>query len=124
MCDKPKFSRFNPAHLEEVEPGAEFSFNGTGNVAANSVEVTVKGIKVDLQVEDKEFFYRFSGRLPESLKGTFARIDIKGNDKLGCKGSDGWLVKITGGAKDETTGNSGLEANDENVSVKANSGED
>ncbi|MGR9100559.1 MAG: hypothetical protein ACU826_08330, partial [Gammaproteobacteria bacterium] len=60
VCDKPKFSRFNPAHLEEVEPGAEFSFNGTGNVAANSVEVTVKGIKVDLQVEDKEFFYRFS----------------------------------------------------------------
>ncbi len=95
VCAKPKFSGFKPGDRAEVAPGSEFSFRAPGDIAIHSVEATVKGIKVDLRVDDRQEFYYFRGTLPAELKDTFARIKVKGTAKLGCKGVNGWLIKIT-----------------------------
>ena len=97
VCSKPKFSGFKPGDRAEVAPGSAFSFRAPGYIAKNSVVATVKGIKVDLTVDDRTDFYYFKGTLPAELKDTFARIKVDGKVNLGCKGSNGWLIKITGG---------------------------
>ena len=96
VCSKPKFSGFKPGDRAEVAPGSAFSFRAPGDIAKNSVVATAKGINVDLTVEDKTDFYYFKGTLPAELKDTYARIKVDGKVKLGCKGSRGWLIKITG----------------------------
>ena len=96
VCSKPKFSGFKPGDRAEVAPGSEFSFRAPGDIAKNSVVATVKGIKVDLTIDDRTDFYYFKGTLPAELKDTFARIKVDGKVNLGCKGSSGWLIKITG----------------------------
>ena len=96
VCSKPKFSAFKPGDRAEVAPGSEFSFRAPGDIAKNSVVTTVKGIKVDLIIEDRTDFYYFKGTLPAELKDTYARIKVDGQVNLGCKGSSGWLIKITG----------------------------
>jgi hypothetical protein len=96
VCSKPKFSAFKPGDRAEVAPGSTFSFRAPGDIAKNSVVATVKGIKVDLTVEDRTDFYYFKGSLPAELKDTYARIKVNGQVNLGCKGSNGWLIKITG----------------------------
>lgn len=98
VCAKPKFSGFKPKKDAEVSPGSDFSFHAPASIAPHSVEATVKQIKVDLEVEDKNEFYIFSGKLPETLKDTHARITVKGKAKLGCQGKSGWLIKITDGS--------------------------
>lgn len=95
VCSKPKFSGFKPGDRAEVAPGSAFSFRAPGDIAIHSVVATVKGIEVDLTSEDKNDFYYFNGTLPAELKDTFARIKVDGQVKLGCKGSTGWLIKIT-----------------------------
>ena len=99
VCSKPKFSAFKPGDRAEVAPGSTFSFRAPGDIAKNSVVVTVKGIKVDMTIEDRNDFYYFQGTLPAELIDTFARIKVNGQVHLGCKGSNGWLIKITGADK-------------------------
>ena len=99
-CKKPKFYKFDPSLKKgavEVAPGSEFSFHASGWVVPGTIEVQVKKIKTEVTVENRNIFYIFRGKLPSSLKDTFARISISGQAKLGCKNKSGWLVKITGG---------------------------
>ncbi len=100
-CIKPRFSRFNPVHLSEVAPGSTVSFVANHATAKNTIEVTAKGIKInDLKVTDNKSFYVVEFELPESLVGTYARLHISANAKLGskiCQHKDGWLLKISGG---------------------------
>lgn len=96
VCSKPKFSGFKPGDRAEVAPGSAFSFRAPGDISINSVVTTVKGIKVDMTVDDRNDFYYFNGTLPAELKDTYARIKVDGKVNLGCKGSSGWLIKITG----------------------------
>ncbi len=96
VCSKPKFSGFKPKKGSEVSPGSDFSFRAPASIAPNSVEATVKQINVKLTVQDKNEFYVFKGKLPDSLNDTYARITVKGKSDLGCRGRDGWLIKISG----------------------------
>ncbi|NOT85303.1 MAG: hypothetical protein HOP02_11120 [Methylococcaceae bacterium] len=95
-CVKPKFSNFMPEEKAEVKPGAAFSFIASPNTHLNSIKVEVKAIPVKLDIPTKdEKSYKISGKLPENLKNTFVRIVVTGQGSSQCKGSDGWLVKIT-----------------------------
>ena len=96
VCSKPKFSAFKPGDRADVAPGSEFSFRAPGDINSNSVKATVKGIKVDLTADDRNDFYYFKGTLPAELIDTYARIKVDGKVNLGCQGSSGWLIKITG----------------------------
>ena len=94
-CAKPKFTDFAPAANAEVVPGSAFSFNASSNTYPNSIKVAVKGLPADIQVSpQKSGNIAVTGKLPASLKGTYARIDISAEGKSQCKGSGGWLVKI------------------------------
>ncbi|MGR9072733.1 MAG: hypothetical protein ACU833_06685 [Gammaproteobacteria bacterium] len=95
-CKKPKFSDFSPIHLAEVPPQAEFSFAASSLALPETIEVTVKGEKAEFDVSEEGAGYRVTGHLPETLKDTYARIEVKAMGPGSCKGSDGWLVKITG----------------------------
>ena len=95
-CAKPKFSNFKPPHKSEVAPGSEFSFTVSRRAGSNTIEVNIKKIPVEVTVEQRDTFYLVKGRLPETLTGTFARISAKAKTIPGdCKGTGGWLVKIT-----------------------------
>lgn len=99
VCSKPKFSYFKPGKDAEVAPGSAFSFRAPKGIAVHTVEVTVKGINVDMTVDDRKEFYYLNGVLPAELSDTFARVFVKGEVRRGCKGEQGWLIKITDGAE-------------------------
>jgi hypothetical protein len=95
-CMKPHLSKFLPAHLTTVVPGAEFSFIAINIHKPQQISVTVKNIPVPVAAEFKDPFYLVKGRLPESLHNTAARINIKVTAKSShCEAENGWLLKIT-----------------------------
>lgn len=55
--------------------------------------VTAKKQPVVIQTEFKAPFYRVTGKLPDGLRNTMARIDIMVHGK--CQAEAGWLVKIS-----------------------------
>lgn len=95
-CMKAHLSKFQPAHLETVAPGAEFSFLASNIQKAEQVSVTVKGIPVELSSEFKDPNFVVKGKLPSSLVNTTARVNIKVSAKMAhCEAENGWLLKIT-----------------------------
>lgn len=91
-CKKPAFKNFSPAKL--IVPGGEFSFTASSNTDAKSIKVVVKGIKVDLNIDD-HYGYQVSGNLPPELTDGYARLKIKANSTpKSCIAEDGWLLKI------------------------------
>ncbi len=94
-CDKPRFSDFNPAEKSEVPAQSAFSFSASGVSDPSSIKVTVKKQPVDLSINEKGIGYEVSGNLPENLSDTYARIAISADGRNRCKGTGGWLVKIT-----------------------------
>ncbi|NOR69857.1 MAG: hypothetical protein GQ532_09230 [Methylomarinum sp.] len=93
-CKTTVISHTKPKHLATVAPQSEFSFWVRGIKNPDAVEVTAKKIPVELVVEDKEHFFLFTGKLPEQLKGTAARIHVEVNYKK-CPAEKGWLLKIS-----------------------------
>lgn len=95
VCDKLEFSEFNPADKANVSVGSEFSFKASLKINPDRIKVNVKDQPVAVTVTPVNLGYQVKGKLPESLKGTYARIAIiaEGVDK--CQGSSGWLVNIT-----------------------------
>jgi hypothetical protein len=95
-CAKPKFTHFFPANTEEITPKGECSFVASPNTHPSSIKVEVKGIPVQVHLGEKsENAFKVTGNLPAELKQTFARISISGESASQCKGTDGWLLKIT-----------------------------
>ena len=94
-CTKPKFSEFVPADKSEVAAQSDFSFTASAATYPESIQVTVKKQPVAIRVTEKNGAYRITGKLPDSLRNTYARIDIGAEGPNQCKGSGGWLVKIT-----------------------------
>jgi len=92
-CKTTIISHVKPKHLDQVAPQSEFSFWVTGIKNSDDVSVVVKKIHVKLDVVDKKNFFLYTGKLPESLKGTAARIQVTVDYKK-CPASKGWLVKI------------------------------
>lgn len=95
-CEKPQLSKFTPANLTEIAPNSEFSFRALNIEDPQQLTVTVKNIPVDVKAVFKTPFYDVTGKLPDSLRNTVARINIKVSGKTAhCEAENGWLVKIT-----------------------------
>ena len=93
-CNKPTFSEFAPANNAEVTAKSAFSFTASGNTNPESIIVTIKDQPISVTVTPKNQGFQVAGTLPDTLKGSFARISITADGPNQCKGSDGWLVKI------------------------------
>lgn len=94
-CKKPKFNKFTPPASAVVSPQSQFSFVASADTRKKSIEVTVKKEKVNVQISDyKNGKYLVTGKFPESLKGTHAKIKINALGAAKCQGSGGWLIKI------------------------------
>lgn len=93
-CNKTAIYKIKPEHLASVSPQAEISFWVKGIKDASVVEVTAKKMPVKVTAEDKEQFFSFKGKLPESLRGTAARIQVKVHSNR-CPAEKGWLLKIS-----------------------------
>ena len=95
-CAKPKFSEFVPAENTEVASGAAFSFIASSNTHPESIKVTAKGLPTAINVtpQNAGSSFKVTGTLPESLKGTYARIAIDASAQNNCPGAGGWLIKI------------------------------
>jgi len=93
-CNKPRFSEFVPADNAEVASKSAFSFVASANTNPESIIVTVKDQPLAVTIAPKNQGFQVTGTLPDTLKGSFARINITADGPNQCKGSDGWLVKI------------------------------
>lgn len=91
-CPEPKFAQLNPPEMAEVAPGTKFSFLAW-SVLPETIEVTVKGQKVAVEITPQGPNYLVSGTLPPDLIGP-ARINLKAYGPGQCLGTGGWLVKI------------------------------
>jgi len=95
-CSKPKFSQFTPADKSEVTANSSFSFVASAQTNPDSIGVTIKDQHAAITITPKNpAGFDVTGTIPETLKGSFARIKITGEGPNGCKGSDGWLVKVS-----------------------------
>ncbi|MGD7035521.1 hypothetical protein [Methylotuvimicrobium buryatense] len=99
ICKTPKFRDFNlpvysAENKTEVAPESELVFTISNWIAPDTIRVTAKDIPLELDVENKNSFFRVSAKLPASLNGKFARINARADAVLGCKGAEGWLIKI------------------------------
>ncbi len=95
-CAKPKFSEFVPIENAEVASGSNFSFTASANTYPESIKVSIKGLPSTIKVTPQNAgnSLKISGKLPDSLKGTYARIAIDASAQNNCNGSGGWLIKI------------------------------
>lgn len=95
-CAKPKFSEFAPTENSEAKAGSSFTFTASKNTYPNTIKVTVKEQPAVVSVTPKnDGSFQVSGKIPTALKGPFARIAISADAQSNCKGSGGWLVKVT-----------------------------
>jgi uracil DNA glycosylase len=95
MCKKVNFSEFSPVNNSVVAPRSEFSFYASESTFPKSIKVTIKGQSVPITVIQKQSGYKVSGKLPDSLKGVYAKINIDARGAAQCEVSDGWLIKVT-----------------------------
>jgi len=99
-CKDAKFSAFTPrayspnGNNSEVPPKSEFSFFTTDTAYPKTITVTIKGQSVPVTVTPKEKGFQVTGKLPDTLKGTFARINITAKGPNHCEITDGWLLKV------------------------------
>lgn len=95
-CEKPLLSKFLPVNLALVPPNSEFSFRVLNIQNPDQIAVTVKNIPVKIAAEFKDPYYAVTAKLPDSLRNTVARIEIKVSGKSShCEAENGWLVKIS-----------------------------
>jgi hypothetical protein len=95
MCKQVNFSEFSPINNAEVAPHSDFSFYASPATYPKSIKVTIKGQSVPVTVIEKQGGFKVSGKLPDSLRGAFAKINIDARGVNQCEVSDGWLVKVT-----------------------------
>lgn len=94
ICEQPLFSQFAPADRPKIAAGSEFSFIASKITRPDSIKATVMDQAVSVKVNPFRQDYLVKGNLPLSLRGTFARINIKAIGLNGCIGSGVWLVDI------------------------------
>ena len=95
ICKKVNFSEFSPINNAEVAPQSAFSFYASESTFPNSIKVIIKGQSVPVTVVEKQNGYKVSGKLPDTLRGAFAKINIEARGIAQCEVTDGWLVKVT-----------------------------
>ena len=95
VCKQVNFSEFSPIKNVEVVLQSDFSFYASFATYLKSIRVTIKGQSVPVTVIEKQSGFKVSGKLPDSLRGAFAKINIDARGINQCEVSDGWLVKVT-----------------------------
>lgn len=93
-CKAPKLIQYSPVHLSVVPSNSEFSIEVSSLTKPKSIEVTVKTLPVEVTIKEIKRGYLISGKLPESLKNTFARVEIRAAGINKCNLSEGWLLNI------------------------------
>ena len=98
-CKKPKFSsfslpEFNAPTKAEVPAESGFSFVISNWIDPTTIKLTAKKKPLPFTVTDKNSFFLVTAKLPAEYTGQFVRLDVQVHAKLGCKGLDGWLVKV------------------------------
>ena len=95
-CVRPQLTNMQPAQMEPVKPGSEFSFILSNIDDPSDISVEVKRQPVEIVAEFKDPNYVVKGKIPSALKGTAARVDVRVNSKIAsCRAEDGWLLKIS-----------------------------
>ena len=89
-----KFSKFTPANNTEVAAKSEFSFFASPLTNPNSIRVTIKDQLVPLTITPKHDGLHVTGKLPASVKATYAKINLSGKGPNQCDATGGWLVKV------------------------------
>ena len=95
FCKQMTFSEFKPVNTAEVAPQSAFSFFASGATYPNSIKVTIKGVSVPVTVTPKRDGYEVAGKLPDAVKGVFAKINIEAKGANQCEHTGAWLVKVT-----------------------------
>jgi len=95
ICAKVKFSEFLPVNNSEVAPQSGFSFYASEYTVPKSIKVTIKGQSIPVTVVEKQSGYKVSGKLPDTVRGAYAKINIEARGIAQCEVTDGWLVKVT-----------------------------
>ena len=95
MCKKVGFSEFSPINNAEVAPQSAFSFYATESTFPKSIKVTIKGQSIPLTVVEKQNGYKVTGKLPDTLRGAFAKINIEARGIAQCEVTVGWVVQVT-----------------------------
>jgi hypothetical protein len=91
-CQEPKFKNIKPPKL--IAPGGEFSFTTSSDANPGSIEVVIKGKKIDVDVTD-DYGLQVKGKLPAELTEGYVLIKIRATSRQGpCIAEDAWLVKI------------------------------
>lgn len=109
LCKTPKILGFNlPEYSEdnkvEVPPESEIHFTISGWTDINTLVVKAKNEKLPLTIENKNLFYKISTKLPASLNGKFVRVNVDARAEYGCRGSDGWLLKVANSGQTAESG--------------------
>ena len=89
-----KFSRFTPPNNTEVAPKSEFSFYASTSTNPNSIKVTIKDQLVPITVTTKHDGLHVTGKLPATVTGTYAKINLLGKGPNQCEAIGAWLVKV------------------------------
>jgi hypothetical protein len=106
-CEKPSFSKFQPAPNAAVQAFSDFSFTASPNTSSASIAVTVSSGTVkhafktnDLQItERKDGRLEIKGRLENPIRAGFVRLNIAAESKRGCDKAEGYLIKLGAGDK-------------------------
>jgi len=89
-----KFSRFTPPNNTEVAPKSDFSFYASTSTNPSSIRVIIKDQLVPITVTAKHDGLHVTGKLPATVKETYAKINLTGKGPNQCEATGGWLVKV------------------------------
>jgi hypothetical protein len=99
-CTQVNFSGYTPAPFSQdknnttVPPKSEFSFLASKATAAQSITVIIKEQKVPVTVTMVSNGYLVKGKLPDTVKGSYIRVEIFAKGPNECDRADGWLLKV------------------------------
>jgi len=94
-CNKPKFSEYTPVNNTVVAEKSAFSFFASSSTYPESIKVSIKDHVIPITITPKNPGFQVTGQLPALPKGSYARINITAEGSNKCKGSGGWLVKVS-----------------------------
>ncbi len=99
-CTQVYFSAFTPSPFSaeknnvEVAPKSEFSFLASKTTNWPSITVKIKDEKVPVTVTTITNGYLVKGKLPDTVKGSYIRVEIFAKGPNDCDKADGWLLKV------------------------------
>jgi hypothetical protein len=95
-CIKAKVSNFQPANMETIAPGGEFSAFVSGSNGPGHIHVTIRNQPITVNILNKDTFYVVKGKLPAELRNETVRISISAKAKNSqCDSDTGWLLKVS-----------------------------